>query len=538
MGRRREAAAAGMLLLAVCLCGARGSASSARERLARWRARRSVLPGEAGEGAAEPAPPALALADQGASQASLPEACSRRGDGRQAVLFWAQPHPVEGDAADASDPGYFSEWGPDFFAPEVMFRSEEVVLRVSFCLPPASPFRPDDCSVAMQYAGLDRHSDRYPLCCAAGCARILDTALSHGGWLRECGAMRKENHEPGQFLMTASLQCMKGGSPSSSTRTERGGLGGVGLKDGDSISYVENIHLDGSVQWQEHAWTSGCEAVGQGLTAATVGISASFVVHTVDRDGSPRTSGGDHILAILSGPALLYAPAQDMGNGSYIVTYTPFDPGDYDLRVLLTFQRGAGFVDPPPVTQYKLDPEDVVYAHIHASPFRVRVSDTARTCAAGQTARDCNGREGMGGEGVEKGLAERVGAGVRVFLGGEGGERAKCTASDLLAPRGRWLDRRHCKTAAHCPFLAVTALTQDFVWVPTCHVLGPLLVSRAVVSCFVGVSYSMRICVYFALHACTRTLYIDAFACMYGRTLNIEYTHRRTIFSSVRQKEC
>ncbi len=475
MGRRREAAAAGLLLLATCWCGARGSADSARERLERWRARRSMLPGER-ESAAEPAPPAPAPADQGAPQAGMPEACSRRGDGRQAVLFWAQPHPVEGDATDDSDPGYFSEWGPDFFAPEVVFRSEEVVLRVSFCLPPASPFRPDDCSVAMQYAGLDRHSDRYPQCCSAGCDRIRDIALSYGGWLRECGAMRKENHEPGQFLMTASLECIKGG--------ERGGLGRVGLKEGESISYRESIHLDGSVQWQEHAWASGCEAVGQGLTAATVGNSASFVVHTVDRDGSPRTSGGDHILAILSGPALLYAPAQDTGNGSYIVTYTPFDPGDYDLRVLLTFQRGAGFVDPPPVTQYKLDPEDVVYAHIHASPFRVRVSDTARTCAAGQSAGECNGRQGMRGEGVEEGLAERVGAGVRVFLGGNGGEGARCTASDLLAPRGRWLDRRHCKTAAHCPFLAVTDLTQDFVWVPTCHVIGPLLVS-----CAFGVSF-------------------------------------------------
>jgi len=143
-----------MLALALCWGGAwPGSADSdaARERLARWRARRAS--GADGAAAAPAGPPA---------------ACSQRGGGgRQAVLFWVEPRALEGDAADASDPGYFSEWGPDFFAPEVEFRSEEVVLRVSFCLPPASPLRPDDCSVAMQYAGLDRCDSikRACVCC-------------------------------------------------------------------------------------------------------------------------------------------------------------------------------------------------------------------------------------------------------------------------------------------------------------------------------------------------------------------------------------
>ena len=40
--------------------------------------------------------------------------------------------------------------------------------------------------------------------------------------------------------------------------------------------------------------------------------------------------------------------------------YTASDAGVYEAEVLLTYQHGAGLVDPPPVRQYVLHPLAVV----------------------------------------------------------------------------------------------------------------------------------------------------------------------------------
>ena len=137
--------------------------------------------------------------------------------------------------------------------------------------------------------------------------------------------MRKQNHEPGQFLMTALLTC--------ATNTTVGQ---------PPMTFRRMIHLDGSVQWQEHKWVLHSVASGDALTTARADVPASFLVAIADRDGSPRRSGGDHLLVTLSGPALVHAPVLDLGNGSYVVTYTVRDPGIYEVSVQLTFQREAG----------------------------------------------------------------------------------------------------------------------------------------------------------------------------------------------------
>ena len=334
-----------MLVVALCIvpaavldAGAAADGAGAHdrvERLRRWRSQRTASVQEdtscevASADAHSPSPErnaALATGyPAGVSSGAIPEQCLRAGD--EAVIFWALPQ-VEGDPLDANDPGYFSEWGRNIFAPEIEFKSEEVVLQASFCLPPASQYSLDECSVSMQYEGLDALFDTYRLCCSRGCLRLRDTPLAGGGWLRECEATRTQNHEPGQFLMTAVLTCSKSGTRASS----------------GPLHLQKLVHLDGLVLWQQHPWVSHSVASGDALSTATVGVQASFLVHTADRNGSPRTCGGDHILTTLSGPALLHAPAHDLGNGSYLVTYTAMDPGDYQLAVQLTFQRGAGLV--------------------------------------------------------------------------------------------------------------------------------------------------------------------------------------------------
>eukprot|EP00961_Rhodomonas_salina_P120751 1624963-Rhodomonas_salina.1 len=46
-----------------------------------------------------------------------------------------------------------------------------------------------------------------------------------------------------------------------------------------------------------------------------------------------KESGGDHLHVILSGPAVFVGEVSDYGNGSYGVSYTAYDPGQYDMEV-------------------------------------------------------------------------------------------------------------------------------------------------------------------------------------------------------------
>ena len=273
---RAEFALVLVVLLASCWCTADADApesgllraeqtlsdaASPAEALRRWRLR--VRESQA-EGAT--ANTASASAGGGRDIEALPAACD---SDHEAVLFWQ--HPRFGspeDAPDDNDPGYFSEWGPSVYAPEVELLSEEVVLSAAFCLPHASPFALDDCEVELQYQGLDMHVDQYRTCCTSGCAKVVDIQLASGGWVRQCGEMRKPNHEPGQFLLTGRLSCHTGAG----TRGGRGELRAQRL-----------IHLDGLVHWQAHTWVLESWASGAGLREAIAGSPAAFVVHVADR---------------------------------------------------------------------------------------------------------------------------------------------------------------------------------------------------------------------------------------------------------------
>ena len=62
------------------------------------------------------------------------------------------------------------------------------------------------------------------------------------------------------------------------------------------------------------------------------GMVCCFFAQSIgEQDGHARTSGGDHVLAWLSGPGLQHVPSYDLGNGSHVLKYTPGDAGLHQL---------------------------------------------------------------------------------------------------------------------------------------------------------------------------------------------------------------
>lgn len=61
-----------------------------------------------------------------------------------------------------------------------------------------------------------------------------------------------------------------------------------------------------------------------------------FTIHAVDKEGSPRTDGGDHFDVAIQGPqGNVPAQVTDNGDGTYGVVFDPSEPGPYTIDVQL-----------------------------------------------------------------------------------------------------------------------------------------------------------------------------------------------------------
>jgi len=76
----------------------------------------------------------------------------------------------------------------------------------------------------------------------------------------------------------------------------------------------------------------------EGLKPGQAEVPQSFKIIAKDPHGNPRTEGGDVFVVDLVGPNGHKIPGDlvtDNGDGTYDVNFTPTEPGDYELKVLL-----------------------------------------------------------------------------------------------------------------------------------------------------------------------------------------------------------
>jgi filamin len=76
-------------------------------------------------------------------------------------------------------------------------------------------------------------------------------------------------------------------------------------------------------------------AEGPGLESPKDNEPAVFTIHSVDKDGKPRTDGGDDFKVDISGTEKLVPKIVDNDDGTYTVTYNPDKPGPYVVKVTL-----------------------------------------------------------------------------------------------------------------------------------------------------------------------------------------------------------
>jgi filamin len=76
-------------------------------------------------------------------------------------------------------------------------------------------------------------------------------------------------------------------------------------------------------------------AEGPGLVSGQALHPAVFTIFAVDQAGERCTEGGDPFEVAITGPAAVEAEVIDNGDGTYGVTYTPEQPGDYTVAVTL-----------------------------------------------------------------------------------------------------------------------------------------------------------------------------------------------------------
>ncbi|KAJ0394774.1 hypothetical protein ATCC90586_000434 [Pythium insidiosum] len=77
-------------------------------------------------------------------------------------------------------------------------------------------------------------------------------------------------------------------------------------------------------------------AFGDGLSAATAGVPAAFVIQARDQNGNNKTLGGDEFRVTINSATALLAPFAEpeyLGNGQYRVQYLPGVSGTYQLSI-------------------------------------------------------------------------------------------------------------------------------------------------------------------------------------------------------------
>ncbi|EGC39028.1 hypothetical protein DICPUDRAFT_91322 [Dictyostelium purpureum] len=78
---------------------------------------------------------------------------------------------------------------------------------------------------------------------------------------------------------------------------------------------------------------SYCE--GPGFEKAQAKRPTEFTIHSVGVDNKPCTAGGDPFQVAISGGSPIQIAIQDNDDGTYTVSYTPEQPGDYEIQVTL-----------------------------------------------------------------------------------------------------------------------------------------------------------------------------------------------------------
>lgn len=84
---------------------------------------------------------------------------------------------------------------------------------------------------------------------------------------------------------------------------------------------------------------SKCWADGPGLKDPKDNEPAVFTIHAVDKNGNPRTDGGDPFDVKITGTENLKPEVVDNNDGTYTVTYHPDKPGAYRIDVTLDGQN-------------------------------------------------------------------------------------------------------------------------------------------------------------------------------------------------------
>jgi hypothetical protein len=85
-----------------------------------------------------------------------------------------------------------------------------------------------------------------------------------------------------------------------------------------------------------------CVATGEGLSKGECGIPNIFVIHSKDKFGNNRTSGGDQYIVSISGPSACDAKIRDQDNGRYTVSFTTFIKGNYWISITLDGEEISG----------------------------------------------------------------------------------------------------------------------------------------------------------------------------------------------------
>ena len=230
-----------------------------------------------------------------------------------------------------------------------------------------------------------------------------------------CTYIELQDYSPGTHWLSMNLTC-----PAAAGRT-----------------YHHHAEMNMVVHWQSQPWARQAAAWGPGLRHASAGQEASFTVQMVTRAGRNASVGGDYLQAHLAGPAVITAAVTDLGDGTYHFRYIPWDAGVYTLEVMVTYLADRALADP----FWRLDgtylhPRDIVYAHVHSSPFTVAVAPYAPGGGGGEGEGDAGG-----GRSARRGDEGALGGPWAPY---KEEDLPVCNREQSLSAQGRWIDRDRC----------------------------------------------------------------------------------------------